>query len=268
VPITFDFGNTPEGEAFFERFPKFYPAFERLIQLTNKSFGPRHVSSSLEATCVSLGFTCCVDLSEIVFLGVNGHSIGATKILRGLYERAVTLAYLLKDPEKVDRFVAYGAIIEHKLIQEARKHTPDEEIERHLGTDSIAKIEERYSEYKHLFLRAGGKKLAPSWDIPFASQVENVGSPFTDYYLAAYLLPTQHTHATLTSINPPKNPAIRRHHSDFNVLMSEALLLKVVELHNQKFPTVSEQELEAGNQDFQIVWVDFLHIPPRPKDSQ
>lgn len=267
MPRTFDFGNTPEGAAFFERFPQFFPAFERLIQLTNKSFGPRQVGSRLEETCVNLGVTCCTDVLEIVLLGVNGHSIGATKILRGLYERAVTLAYILKHPAKVDRFVAYGTIIERKLVQEARKHSTDKEIEGQLGNDSIAKIEDRYKQNKHLFLRPGGKKLAPSWDIAFASQVEEVGSPFTDYYLVAYLFPTQHTHATVTSINPPKTPALIQHQSDFTVLISEALLLKVVKLHNQRFPIVTAKELQAAEEDFYNVWAGFLNRPPGAKDA-
>jgi hypothetical protein len=41
-----------------------------------------------------MGHSCPGDFREIAFLGVNGYGRGASKVLRGLYERAVTLAYL------------------------------------------------------------------------------------------------------------------------------------------------------------------------------
>src|SRR6266567_6867164 len=154
--MVLDFGNTPESIAFFQRHPHFHHALECLIDVSNKCFGPQHPKFQLEEVCLRLGVTCRVDFSEVLFLAVNGHAIGATKLLRGLYERAVTLAYLLKYPAKVKRFVAYAAINEHKLIQEARKLTSDTEIDAALSKDSIADIEQRYHQYKTQFLRGKG----------------------------------------------------------------------------------------------------------------
>jgi hypothetical protein len=54
--------------------------------------------------------------TEIVFLAVNGYGNGASKLLRGLYERAVTLTYLIKFPEKVERFERFAIIPEYKPI--------------------------------------------------------------------------------------------------------------------------------------------------------
>ncbi len=242
--MVLDFGNTPESVAFFQRHPHFHHALEYLIDVSNKCFGPQHPKSQLEEVCLRLGVTYRVDFSEVLFLAGNGHA-----------KRAVTLAYLLKYPAKVKRFVAYAAINEHKLIQEARKLTSDAEINAALSKDSIADIEQRHHQYKTQFLRGkGGKKIAPSWDIDFASQMRKVGSPFSDYYLPAYLFPTQHTHATLTSIFPQDDPAKRQYQADFSLMMAHALLAEVVQLFNGQFPHVSEKDLEHCQRAFRRAW--------------
>jgi hypothetical protein len=254
--MVLDFGNTPESVAFFQRRPHFHRAFECLINVSNECLGPQHPKSQIEEVCLRLGVTCRVDFFEVLFLAVNGHAIGATKLLRGLYERAVTLAYLLKYPDKVKRFVGYAAVSEHKLIQEARKLTTDPEIDAAFSNgNSIADIEQRYHHYKTQFLRGkGAKKVAPSWDIDFASQVRKVGSPFSEYYLAAYLFPTQHTHATLTSIVPPDDPPKLQYQADVSLTMAHALFAEVVQLFNRRFPHVPEKDLEQCHRAFRRAW--------------
>ena len=83
--------------AFFDRNPKFRPAFERLMALANRCFGRAiHPKDRAEDVCFDLGHTCRADYLEILFLAVNGFGIAASKLLRGLYERAVALAYIVK----------------------------------------------------------------------------------------------------------------------------------------------------------------------------
>jgi hypothetical protein len=173
------------------------------MQLSNRSFAPRKPRSRLEDVCHRLAITCRYDFLEIIFMAINGHSIGGTKLLRGLYERAVTLAYILKYPEKVNRFVEYGAINEYKIVAQARKLFSDEEINAAFRQNSIETVQANYEKYKAAFLRGAGKKVSSSWDVDFASQVRDLGSPFAEYYLSAYLLPTNHVHATLTSVMLP-----------------------------------------------------------------
>jgi hypothetical protein len=50
------------------------------------------------------------DFAELVLLAQNGHGEGAQKILRTLYERAVTARYLHEHETDADRFLRYGAI--------------------------------------------------------------------------------------------------------------------------------------------------------------
>jgi hypothetical protein len=47
------------------------------------------------------------DFNEILLLCANGLSTGAMKILRGMYERAVTVCYLQTHPEKIELYSKY-----------------------------------------------------------------------------------------------------------------------------------------------------------------
>lgn len=251
--MDFDFGETSESNAFFDRQPSFYSIFERLVRVCNICFGPRPPTSLPDDIYLRLGVTCRTEFLEVLFLAANGHAIGATKLLRGLYERAVTLAYLLKHPEKVKRFVEYAAINEYRLIEAARKIMTDEQLDAGLRHGSVAEMRERYDHYKVQFLRRN-KKVAPSWDIDFASQVRDVGSPFEEYYLNAYLFPTHHLHATLTSVMQPGEREPAHIQADLSLMMAHALLLKVMELHNRQFSLSIDGELAECVADFLSLW--------------
>jgi hypothetical protein len=112
-----EFGETRQSKAFFERYPSFHQAFERLMRLANICLGRTIVPKNrAEDICFDLGQACRSDYLEILFLAVNGFGAAATKLLRGQYERAVALAYIIKRPEKAERFVHYGAIQEKKAL--------------------------------------------------------------------------------------------------------------------------------------------------------
>src|SRR4051794_1197276 len=115
--MLFEFGETEQSKAFFLRHPKFLPAFERLIALANtacaRGYRPKNRAEDI---CFDLGYACRSDYLEILFLSVNGYGTAASKLVRGLYERAVALAYIVKYPEKAERFVRYAAIQEKKAM--------------------------------------------------------------------------------------------------------------------------------------------------------
>src|SRR5712691_7117185 len=129
--MTFEFGETDESNGFFDRNPPFIAIFERLMNIANKCFG-RVVKykNHLEDVVFSQGHTCRDDFSEVVFLTVNGYAGGASKIFRGLYERGVTLAYIVENPEKARRFHRFSAIQAHRTIEAALKTFTEEEFEK------------------------------------------------------------------------------------------------------------------------------------------
>jgi hypothetical protein len=111
--VTFEFGDTEASNAFLHRNQKFLPKFERLMDLANKCFGRQlQPKNRTEDICFGLGHTCREDFMEIVFLCANGYSNAGLKLLRGLYERSVALAYIVKFPEKAV----------HPAIRRTRRH--------------------------------------------------------------------------------------------------------------------------------------------------
>jgi hypothetical protein len=77
--MEFEFGETRESEAFFDRNPKFMPAFLRLMEVANKYLGNRaQPKNPVEKVCFGLGHACRQDFLEVVFLAVNGYGVGAS----------------------------------------------------------------------------------------------------------------------------------------------------------------------------------------------
>ena len=66
------------------------------MNVSNKCFGRTCIyENRAEDIVFSMGQKCREDYLEIVFLAVHGFSTGATKLLRSLYERAVTHPYII-----------------------------------------------------------------------------------------------------------------------------------------------------------------------------
>ncbi|SRR6266700_52476 len=126
----FEIPDTEQSRAFVARNPRFPDALLKLFETANKCFGRNpHPKSHLENVCFWLGHTCRQDFCEIVFLAVNGYGAGATKILRSLYERAVTIEYLIQNPNKIDRFLQFAALQENKAMEAALKQIPADQID-------------------------------------------------------------------------------------------------------------------------------------------
>src|SRR5262245_25566856 len=132
--MAFEFGETEAARAFWARNPAFWPAFERLMALANKCVGRSWTPTNrMQDLVFNLGETCRQDFLEVAFLAVNGHGIAAQKLLRGLYERAVTLEYIRQNPDKAERFVRFAAIQEFKAANKADEVVTREQLDAELA---------------------------------------------------------------------------------------------------------------------------------------
>jgi len=267
--IDFHWGATPESEAFFARNPKFHDAFERLMALSNKTLGRKYIAEDLlQHIAFNLGEACRMDFLEVSFLAVHGFGIGASKLVRGLYERAVALAYMIKHPEKADRFVKYGAIQEYKIMLPAVELVGEEEFDRKVaGTTSVAQIKELRDKFKPEFQvetckKCGTKATAFSWDQNgIKAQAHDVGSPYTKLYLSAYAIPNLHVHASLASAmrehdkKPDRMRAEqRRKEADFALMNARAVMLMVIRSQNDLYSLDLTKEIEECEKDWVLVW--------------
>lgn len=275
----FEFGETAESEAFFDRHPNFYPAFERLMALGNTCFGrplPKPYYGP-EYTLFGLGESCRADFLEILFLAVNAHGCGASKLLRGLYERAVALAYMVKEPAKIDRFIKFAAIQEHKALNDALKITTEAEWDAVMGPDNTAaEIRCRFDTVKAEFFQSGKNSKRPrpavSWDLDVASMVKKVGAPFDLYYLGAYTTANFQIHASLASAMREDNKdkesrrVQRLEQADFALFCSVMLLVEVIRSQNTLFALSLDVELQDVESAVAKVWREA--IDARSRNSQ
>ena len=63
-----------------------------------------------------MGKVCWEDFSEILMCCGNGHGIAGKKLIRGLYERAVTLRYVHEHPNELDNFWDFHEIAQKRLM--------------------------------------------------------------------------------------------------------------------------------------------------------
>ena len=275
LAMEFDFGTTKASKAFFDRHPMFFPAFDRLMGLGNRVFGrPSKPRNQLEDVGFGLGHKCREDFMEIVFLATNGYGAGAMKLFRGLFERALTLAYFVQCPDKVDRFINYGAIQEHRVLEAALKSgITAEQWDTAMAENPVEDIRSRYRQYKAGFEITNCKnckttRLAPSWDLDVAAMVHKVGSPFTNVYLAGYAIPNLQIHATLsaamsdfdktTQQNVTERANRKRDDGDFVLSLATAVFIHVMRSQNAIFGLGVEKELDQCDQDVIDVWTPYF----------
>ena len=213
-----------------------------------------------------LGETCRQDFFEIVFLGVNGHGIGAQKLLRGLYERAVALEYIRTHPKKAEKFVRYAAVQEFKIARKTMAVVAQEQFDiavAEVGT-SFEKIKALYDTIAPEFQitkcsKCKTKETAFSWDIDIASMVNTIGEPYTNLYLSCYSIPTLHIHATLASASSRESIEETReerkiHDAEFSLIMATLTFLSVIRSQNKIFSLALDDEIQECYREVSEVW--------------
>lgn len=269
--INFEFGETAASNAFWERNPKAFPAFVRLLELTNKTFGREYkLRNRVDDICFNLGETCRTDFLEVLFLAVNGYGIGAQKLLRGLFERALALEYIRTRPDKAERFVRYAAIQEYKASRAAAEVVGEEQFDAAMPPEnSLAEQKKRYDRFKSDFEQTdcktcNTKRIAISWDIDVKSMVNKVGPPFDMLYFACYAMANLHVHATLASAfqdeavgETPEQRSIRD--AEFAVMNAILAFLAVLQSQNNLFQLGLQQDIQACYDDLEDVWKDRPH---------
>lgn len=147
-----------------------------------------------------LGRIIADDLGEVVTLSGNGRGIGAYKVLRGMYERTVTAAYIAKNPLEARPFVEDDAIKKWKLCQSALEFIPD--LKDNVPKEKIASLEAEYKRVRaqrseSICRKCGQPKTQEAWTrVDLASMAKQGDVNLAALYGSCYLEPTFHSHAT------------------------------------------------------------------------
>ncbi len=116
---TLTVGNPKRWQAFAKSHSEFLLRIPRLVDLANKTFNRAwETKEPLDRIVLTLGVMCWEDWEEILTLGANGYGFGCLKILRGMYERLVTISHLRRHPNEVESFIDWHYMADYKVSRE------------------------------------------------------------------------------------------------------------------------------------------------------
>lgn len=89
------------------------------------------------------------DFNEIFILVAKGYGIGSLKLLRPMYERVVTMLYLMRNPEKAEDFIDWHLIDKQKMLNLLKAE--GDEPTNYLTLEEAEQIKADYERVKHWF---------------------------------------------------------------------------------------------------------------------
>jgi hypothetical protein len=195
------FGFREEWQDFANRNAPFLERFPHLEKAMDIAFNRvAHLSEPIDKFVLMYGRVCVEDFNEILLCCGNGAGHAGQKLLRGLYERAVTLRYLHENPDEIQNFLDYYHVSQRKLKIAC---------ERTMGADTFspeqaAEIEREFEEVKDKFMiadceKCGTKRLNHTWsklDLVAMANKTSLGK----LNALGYIIPLRQAHATVASM--------------------------------------------------------------------
>lgn len=276
--MAFTIGNPTEQAQFCDEHRLLLEKLSKLNEVVNTAFmGKLEVSSIIDKLVFSLGYSCTEDFGEILLLCGNGYGIGAQKILRGMYERAVTAWYLHDHPEKAEVFLDFGGVRQYQFMKKVKETFGETLYDAHPdGRKNLEEARVRYEKAKQKFMiackRCGDPRLNHNWTeldfVSMASKVEVLGLPAI--IRAAYDIPTQQAHATMSALLSKMELRLEgrvvvgrsvkqeRNAVKSALCIAHIILLRVLRLQFMHFGLATlEQPLQCCDQDFGDIWPTF-----------
>jgi hypothetical protein len=198
----FTCGFPEEWEDFAKRHRLFLERFPNLVVALNTAFIRRAtLSEHIDKFILFYGRLCCEYFFEVGLCCGNGYGAAAMKLVRSLYERAVTLRYLHEHPEELTDFWDYHHVSSYKLM------VPVDET---LGTKTVpeemrAKLKADFERVKERFMvtacgECGTKRLNHTWSkLDFVSMSKKTGV-IGKLIIPGYYWPLRHAHATVGAL--------------------------------------------------------------------
>lgn len=255
-------GFEEEWQDFRKRNDTFFQRFPNLVEALNAAFFlPTNFTDRDDMFVFTYGRVCVEDFFEILLLCGNAYGYAAEKLIRGLYERAVTLRYLNEHPKEIDDFMDFHLVSRRKLMLACRETMgsdmfPDAEVES---------IENEYQQIKNKFEvtaceACGTKRPGHHWSkLDFVSMAKktNLGQ----LIVPGYYLPLAQAHATPSSLFSRLmtneagalsfNTELQRRPADKALRCSFVIMLNVLRVQLDRFnPPGLKEKIDRCDQDY------------------
>lgn len=266
------FGNSDKWQSFEKSYPIFIEKTAPLFQTFGKVFTRKVESSAPDADRVvfHLGMLCLEDFKEILLICANGYGIGGLKLLRGLYEKAVTADYLSAHPNEAGKFLDYFFVHMRKNLNHLRNIYGRD----FLPKDEADYIEQGYERVKDKFQEplcknCGTTKPQMSWTkLDTASMAKAADSTLAGWYYDCYFLPTLEAHTTMPAILGRLKLEEEKGFSYFSnesqgaevrkvLIRSHLIMLTILNRQNEHFKLQLDEELWERANDFDGAWPEL-----------
>jgi len=268
------FGNCDCWKWFNEQFPCFVERHPALQALRDKIFvGTFHPKHHADYIIFGLGRVCVEDFEQVLNLCGNGFGIGAMQIVRGMYERQVTAAFLSKYPDEVDKFTAYDFVHTNKAVNQLKEVYANEPeiLNRIVPERERERIAVNYESVRKDFMRITCptcKTEGPmfSWhryDVPTMA-LKGQQPALKDFMYYQYFRPLLFAHSTFKSVEARVvfkeddslsfESTAQRQYIKEALIYGHHLLLHVFELQNKHFGLGLDGELERCSHDYLECW--------------
>ena len=261
-------GFQEEWKVFFDKHPLWPEKYKLLTSTLTKIF-IREITtiSPADRVVFHLGRLCVEDFNEIFLLCGNGYGIGGLKILRGLYERVVTLGYISDNPNQAEPFLEYHHIHKGKMLIHAEKIF---DLEKDIDAKELVTAKENYKIYKDKFQEIDckickTKRTMFSWSkLDTLSMAQKIG--LDGLYFPGFFYPTLQAHATPTSLmarikvrengNISFDEGAQHEWASKSLITAHNLMIYVLMIQNTYFKLNIDSEIEERRNDFQEMWAD------------
>jgi hypothetical protein len=256
------FGTPEEWKDFENRHPLFFERFSHLREALHTAFLRTGATTEpIDRFVFFYGRLCCEDFFEVLLCCGNGLGAAALKLVRTLYERAVTLRYLHEHPDELPAFWDFHHIQAYRLFVS---------IEQTFGKDAIsedtaAEVKARYQGVKDDFKvpvckECGTDRVNHTWNkLDFVSMAKKTGS-LGGLIVPGYYVPMKHAHATAGSMYSRIEQTAeglsfdagpQRGRADTALIVAHNIILQVLGVQEDRFaiPGLSEQ-IRVCTQDF------------------
>lgn len=266
VPVGFGLPN--EWEVFIKTHPVLMEKLKLLFGTFHKVFIREFRSAEpADRVVFLLGRLCVEDFMEILLLCGNGYGIGGLKLLRGLYERAVTAGYIAKNPSEAETFLEYHYVHSRKYYNHGKQIFDMSQV---LSKEEIQEIEASYEKVRDKFQeplceKCGTKRLRNSWsNLDTASMAERTSGSLRKLYLQCFYEPTLQVHSTPSALFARMieredggfsfNEGSQHEKANDALIGAHSVILHVLFLQNEYFKLELDQEIRERSADFHAVW--------------
>lgn len=139
--------------------PEAFKAINELVSLQNRLF-EKPVGEPLHRVVRHLTKIGANSVSALTTLLLNGYGPDAMSIARGILEKSIVVAFLIKHPDKLDDYLDYQYITNKRKMDQYDKRYPEYAAEK-MSSTRRQQIEADYAKVEKRFRK--GKNVRYSW---------------------------------------------------------------------------------------------------------